>query len=183
MTHYLSDMETKRCFKCGIIKPLSEFYKHPQMEDGHLNKCKECTKKDSKARYNVLSTDNNWLEKERQRSRDKFKRLGYKNKFKQVRKICPLEANIARRLRSRGYDTKGKEAHHWNYNLPYSIFLLSRKAHRCIHQFIHVNYSDKYCYTMDGKKIDTVEMAISVFSSILKSNGISEELKVLNISL
>lgn len=36
---------------------------------------------------------------------------------------------------------------------------------------------------MDGKKIDTVEKAISVFSFILKSNGINEELKVLNISL
>ena len=176
-------MEAKKCFKCGVIKPLSEFYRHPEMEDGHLNKCKECTKKDSKARYNVLSTDNNWLEKERQRSRDKFKRLGYKNKFKQVRKICPLKANIARRLRSRGYDTKGKEAYHWNYNLPYSIFLLSRKAHRCIHQFIHVNYSDKYCYTNDGEKIDTVEKAISVFSSVLSSKGINEELKILNISL
>ena len=181
-TNYLFNMETKKCFKCGIIKPLSEFYKHPKMEDGNLNKCKECTKKESKARYNVLSKDKNWLEKERQRSRDKFKRLGYKDKFKKVREICPLEANIAKKLRNRGYDTKGKEAHHWNYNLPYSIFLLSRKAHRCIHQFINVNYSDKYCYTKDGEKIDTVEKAISIFSSALSSKGIHEELKILNIS-
>lgn len=62
----------KKCFKCLSIKPLSEFYKHKQMLDGTLNKCKDCTKKDVKERENFLRTnDFDWVLKERKRCREK----------------------------------------------------------------------------------------------------------------
>jgi len=36
----------KKCFKCLSIKSLTDFYKHPMMADGRVNKCKECNRKD-----------------------------------------------------------------------------------------------------------------------------------------
>lgn len=37
----------KECFKCHQVLPLGDFYKHKQMRDGHLNKCKKCARKDA----------------------------------------------------------------------------------------------------------------------------------------
>ena len=64
-------MNKKICFKCNIEKEMSEYYKHAQMGDGHLNKCKECTKKDSNERFKIKSLDINFIEKERDRGREK----------------------------------------------------------------------------------------------------------------
>ncbi len=121
------------------------------------------------------------MELERVRGREKFKRLGYKDRFKSVTKICPKEKMVSSMLRRRGYDTFGKEAHHWNYNSPFSVFLLSRKAHKCIHKYIYVNYSNKLCYTHDGDCIDTLEKAKSLFEKWLKMNGIRENLLHIDI--
>lgn len=58
--------DSKICFKCEIDKPLSEFYKHKEMQDGHLNKCKNCTKLDTKA--NTLKNYDYYAEYDRQRA-------------------------------------------------------------------------------------------------------------------
>lgn len=34
----------KTCKQCGIEKPMTEYYQHKGMADGHLNKCKSCVR-------------------------------------------------------------------------------------------------------------------------------------------
>jgi len=34
----------KSCINCGKLKELEDYYVHPKMKDGHLNKCKACCK-------------------------------------------------------------------------------------------------------------------------------------------
>ena len=40
-------MPTKQCYRCKQEKDLGNFYRHPGMADGCLNKCIECAKKDA----------------------------------------------------------------------------------------------------------------------------------------
>lgn len=37
----------KKCFKCLKTKNINDFYRHSQMLDGHLNKCKACSRLDA----------------------------------------------------------------------------------------------------------------------------------------
>ena len=140
----------KKCFKCGKEKPLSEFYKHPATGDGHLGKCKECTMRDAQEYYNEKRKDVDWLLAERERSREKSKRLGYKShydpeqrkkmndRFKQnfpeKRKAVNLSSNAIRdkRLIKQPCEICGEEkvqAHHEDYSKPLEVRWLCIKHH------------------------------------------------------
>lgn len=46
-SHFLGvrSMATKQCSKCGVIKPIESFYRHPSAKLGRAPACKECEKK------------------------------------------------------------------------------------------------------------------------------------------
>lgn len=76
-------MKKKQCFKCGGEKSINEFYVHRQMGDGHLNKCKNCTRKDS--RENRLRDVERWNNFDRNRYRTNILRM-IKLKYNSMRR-------------------------------------------------------------------------------------------------
>jgi hypothetical protein len=127
----------KRCFKCLAEKPLSEFYPHPQMGDGHLNKCKECTKKDA------TNTRAARIEHYRAYDRARGNRQGAEY-LREYRRKNPLK-NRAHQLVSKAVKS-GKilpmpcivcgddaEAHHPDYNQPLDVIWLCPAHHKQVH--------------------------------------------------
>jgi hypothetical protein len=136
-------MSTKVCFKCKTDKPLSEYYVHKQMGDGHLNKCKSCTKSDVKKRSDDLLSDPKWVESERKRGRDKYHKYKYKkpnppgvyikHKNKYPEKFKARSAS--QHIKVMG---KGNHLHHWSYNEEHykDVIELTPKHHAKAHRFI-----------------------------------------------
>lgn len=165
-------METKICFKCNEDKPLVMFYKHKQMSDGHLNKCIECTKNDVKTRYDILSKTESYIHKERLRGRDKYKRLGYKNRNNSIHKENKL---TARKLKTIGFDLYGLECHHWNYNLSMDIFICNRKAHKLIHKYLTYD-EDSKCFMFESKLLNSKDSHFLAIQKIFFMNNVNYEL-------
>lgn len=164
---------TKICFKCGRELPLSQFYRMAKMADGHLNKCKDCTKKDVKERYDRLSQDPAYMEKERARGRDKYARLGYVNKE-------PTETQKAKRALYRGLRStkravgmdkgRAEELHHWNYNINMSVIIMPRRLHHRLHAVIELNVEEGIYY-YQGHPLDTLDKHLAVVKMVCEKQG------------
>lgn len=170
----------KICFKCGIEKPLTDYYKHKQMGDGHLGKCKDCTKNDTKKRTDILSNDSNWVENEKTRGREKYHRLNYRDKFKQTpeqkkktmdkyNKKYPEKRkckNKCSHLRAKD----GYNLHHWSYNLKHAkdVIELSIADHNKIHRFLKYNQTTFMYKDLNGKLLFTKEMHLKYINDVIK---------------
>lgn len=148
----------KTCRDCGIVKPLSEFYKHFAMKDGHLNKCVECVKDricgyrrknlDKIRRYDRErgKTEKRLrLNRERgRRFRARYahlqKRWAEENKNKRAahsilghairsgRVVKPKRCEHCKKSRQR------LEGHHEDYSRPLLVLWVCRKCHAKIHR-------------------------------------------------
>jgi len=132
----------KQCFKCGEVKDLSCFYKHKQMKDGHLGKCKDCTRKD------VQTNRKNNIEYYREYDRNRRSRT--KKETKKAYRLRKPAAYAARnqvnnylrdgkiskpdRCESCGNSHERLHAHHHDYSKPLDIAWLCPPCHFDWHQ-------------------------------------------------
>lgn len=151
----------KKCFKCGQIKPLDDFYKHPQMPDGRVNKCKECNKKENKENRKAKLEHYRKYDRKRAsqphrvearrsyyqkaKKKDNWKEKSY-IKTKKYRENNPLKYKARNAVNNAIRDGKlvrkpcevcgcsNSEAHHDDYSNPFDIKWLCRKHHMELHK-------------------------------------------------
>lgn len=169
----------KCCFKCGKSKSLSLFYAHPRMSDGKLGKCKECTKKDTKDRYEKLQSNQEWVwnEKQRQRVKEEKRRKAGKASLKNQRTqsvnhpFKKMATSASQHIKCKdGYDK-----HHWSYNEEHwkCVFELSRKDHAKIHRYMIFDFERLMYRTVHGVLLDTREAAESYYQKVLSISDTS----------
>lgn len=151
----------KVCICCGKEKELSEYYAHPKMKDGHLNKCKECVKASVRIHNGEKSKDMEWVRKERERGREKYRRLGYRAKKRKHDEM----SNVSRYFRSLGLTLQGCELHHWNYNFLKDVIALPISVHRKLHSLLKFDEESK-CFLYNGTLLTTKKQHIELIKTL-----------------
>lgn len=168
----------KECRRCGLIKTLDEFYKHPKMLDGHLNICTTCKKGDAKLRYDVKIKDPEFHQAERIRGREKYHRL--KSTWK---KDLSRKPEIMARYFSKYPEKRlahasckvncpvGHNNHHWSYNEEHhnDVIQLAIQDHYKAHRHLKYSQPHKMYRTLGGHLLDTREKHAAYITTILSA--------------
>ena len=137
-------IHSKQCFKCNAVKPLEDFYKHPRMPDGHVNKCKECNKKDVTENRNDKLDRYREYDRERGKNADRIKASVEINRAWRAedKRRSAAHGAVARAIRSgvlvRGVCMRCSEtktvAHHEDYDKKLEVMWLCQPCHKQRHK-------------------------------------------------
>lgn len=140
-------MWEKECKKCKGLKPLTDFYKHKQMADGHLNVCKECVKQqvrkhrrenDSVREYDRRRYHENT--DRRKKTSESAKRFRQNNPEKYKAQTMVGNALRDGKLHKQPCEICGDinvHAHHHDYFKPLDVIWLCAKHHQRLHHSIN----------------------------------------------
>lgn len=135
----------KRCFKCSRELPVEAFYANPTMADGHLGKCKECTRNDVAANRLLHIERARRYEKERSKLPRAIAiaaaaQAKWKNKFPAKRHAHSLLGSAVKCGRVTPWPVcavpecaSKPEAHHPDYSLPLDVVWLCKMHHTQAH--------------------------------------------------
>lgn len=139
----MKQLPVKQCFKCGVIKPLSEYYTHAGMADGHLGKCKKCSRRDAiESRQKRVEY---YREYDRRRFQDPERReyVLQKNAERRKRDVLKTKTRAATRRAIRSgklvpqpceeCGSREVQAHHTDYSKPLKVRWLCFVHHRMEH--------------------------------------------------
>lgn len=125
----------KACFKCARTLPLTQFYRHQMMGDGHLGKCKECTKADVREHRERNSEKLRAYDRTRSKltARRAFLDSRKDRKRKEVLAMVTVHNHTKRgKLQKQPCVVCGEvraDAHHENYDRPLDVVWLCRTHH------------------------------------------------------
>ena len=161
------------CNTCFSTKPQEDFYV------SNKSNCKECVKAKSKLRVESLISTPEGLEKERQRHRSKYHRLGYKDvhkptperkkeiirKYKDKYPEKQRAKNLSQDLKK---ENKENELHHWSYNEidAKDCIELSVADHNTIHRFLIYDQGSFYYKDLEGNLLDSKEKHLKYIESL-----------------
>ena len=127
----------------------------------------------------MLAENINWLEKERKRGREKYKRL-YSDKSNNN-----LKPSICRGLRKlvnlRILLDKNQELHHWNYNYPKSFYILNIRFHKKIHKKLKFDEST-LCFYYNDVLLDTIEKHTSFLKEQSKELSLNIDIIIFELT-
>ena len=136
-------IHSKKCFKCQTVKPLGEFYKHSQMADGYLNKCKDCAKSDvSKHREQNLEKIREY-DRKRGKLPERIKQtIAFTKAWRKDDKRSAAAHNAVARAIKVGSlipqpctrcNSEVTVAHHEDYDKPLDVVWLCQSCHKKRH--------------------------------------------------